>query len=109
MIMADIFLSIFNMSVSACWIVLAVLLFRIVLKKAPKWFNCVLWGIAGLRLVMPFSLESIFSLVPNAEFVPQEMIYSNSSVEVSGAEVFDYVGNNPVWYDCRYKRRQSDV
>lgn len=97
--MADIFLKIFNMSVSACWIVLAILLFRIVLKKAPKWLNCVLWGIAGLRLVMPFSLESIFSLVPSAELVPDEIIHSNSSVDVSGAEIFSYVGNNPVWYD----------
>lgn len=97
--MADIFLKIFNMSVSACWIVLAILLLRVVLKKAPKWLNCVLWGIAGLRLVMPFSFESIFSLVPTAEFVSDEMIHSNSSVDVSGAEVFSYVGNNPVWYD----------
>lgn len=97
--MADIFLKIFNMSVSACWIVLAILLFRIVLKKAPKWLNCVLWGIAGLRLVMPFSLESVFSLVPSAELVPDEIIHSNSSVDVSGAEIFSYVGNNPVWYD----------
>lgn len=97
--MADIFLKIFNMSVSACWIVLAILLLRVVLKKAPKWLNCVLWGIAGLRLVMPFSFESIFSLVPTAEFVSDEMIHSNSSVDVSGAEIFSYVGNNPVWYD----------
>ena len=57
--MADIFLKIFNMSVSACWIVLAVILFRAVLKKAPKWVNCVLWGIAGLRLGLPFSFESL--------------------------------------------------
>ena len=97
--MADIFLKIFNMSVSACWIVLAVILFRAVLKKAPKWVNCVLWGIAGLRLVLPFSFESILSLIPSAEFVPQELIHSNSSVDVSGTEIFNYVGNNPVSYD----------
>ncbi len=97
--MADIFLKIFNMSISACWIILAVTLLRTVLKKAPKWINCVLWASAGLRLIMPFSFESIFSLLPSAEFVPQEMIHSHSSVDVSGAEILNYVGNNPVWYD----------
>ncbi len=97
--MAGIFLKIVNMSISACWIVLAILLFRFVLKKAPKWINCVLWGIAGLRLIMPFSFESILSLIPSAEFVPQELIHSNSSVNVSGTEIFNYIGNNPVSYD----------
>ncbi len=67
--MADIFLKIVNMSISAGWIILAVLLLRLVLKKAPRWIYCVLWGIAGLRLVMPFSFESIFSLVPSAEAI----------------------------------------
>ena len=97
--MADIFLKIVNMSISACWIVLAIVLLRIILKKAPKWVNCVLWGIAGLRLVMPFSFESVFSLIPSAEFVSQEMLHSHSSVDVRGAEILNYVGNNPVWYE----------
>ncbi len=97
--MADIFLKIVNMSISACWIVLAIILFRFILKKAPKWINCILWGFAGLRLVMPFSFESLFSLMPSAEFVPPQMIHSHSTVEVSGAEILNYVGNNPVWYD----------
>ena len=97
--MADIFLKIVNMSISACWIVLAIILFRFILKKAPKWINCILWGFVGLRLVMPFSFESLFSLMPSAEFVPSQMIHSHSTVEVSGAEILNYVGNNPVWYD----------
>lgn len=67
--MAGIFLKIVNMSISACWIILAIILLRIVLKKAPKWINCILWGIAGLRLVMPFSFESVFSLIPSAETI----------------------------------------
>ena len=94
--MADIFLKIVNMSISACWIVLAILLLRIILKKAPKWINCVLWGIVGLRLVMPFSFESMFSLIPSAEFIPQELVHSHSSVDVKGTEILNYVGNNPV-------------
>ena len=79
--MAELFLSIVNMSISACWLVLAVLLLRLVLKKAPKWIICLLWGFAGLRLVMPFSLESIFSLIPSAETVsPEIMTDTNPSV-----------------------------
>ena len=72
--MDAIFLKIVNMSISACWIVLAIILLRVVLKKAPKWINCVLWGIAGLRLVMPFSFESIFSLIPSTQTLPQEVL-----------------------------------
>ncbi|MBQ2964386.1 MAG: M56 family metallopeptidase [Clostridia bacterium] len=76
--MAELFLSIVNMSISACWLVLAVLLLRLVLKKAPKWIICLLWGFAGLRLVMPFLLESIFSLIPSAETVSPEIMTATS-------------------------------
>ncbi len=69
--MAGIFLKILNMSISASWIVLVVLILRFVLKRAPKWINCMLWGIVGLRLIMPFSLESAFSLIPSTETISQ--------------------------------------
>ncbi len=96
--MADIFLKIVNMSISACWIVLAILLLRLVFKKAPKWINCVLWGIAGLRLIMPFSFESIFSLIPSAETItkvsdsPRPQI--NSGVSVIDNQVNGYLQGN---------------
>ena len=86
--MADIFLKIVNMSISACWIVLAILLLRIILKKAPKWINCVLWGIAGLRLVMPFSFESIFSLIPSAETITKVPDSPRPHIEL-GVSVID--------------------
>lgn len=69
MTMAQLFLQIFNMSISASYIVLAVLLLRPLLKKAPKWITVVLWGVVAVRLVCPFSLESVFSLIPSAETV----------------------------------------
>ena len=72
--MADLFLKIVNMSISASWIVLAILLLRIALKKAPKWINCILWGIVGLRLVMPLSLESVFSLIPSPQTISPEIM-----------------------------------
>lgn len=67
--MSEIFLKIVNMSISAGYIVLAVLLLRLLLKKAPKWITVVLWGIVAVRLVCPFSLESALSLIPSKETV----------------------------------------
>ena len=67
--MSDLFLKIINMSISASWLVLAVLLLRFVLKKAPKWVNVLLWGIVAVRLAFPFSIESALSLIPSAETI----------------------------------------
>ena len=58
------------MSISASWIVLAVLVLRLLLKKAPKWVNVLLWGIVAIRLICPFSFESALSLIPSAETIP---------------------------------------
>jgi len=68
--MNELFLKIINMSISASWLVLAVLLLRLLFKKAPKWVNVLLWGIVAVRLVCPFSFESALSLIPSAETIP---------------------------------------
>lgn len=68
--MNEFFLKIINMSISASWLVLAVLILRFVLKKAPKWINVLLWGIVAIRLICPFSFESTLSLIPSAETIP---------------------------------------
>ena len=65
--MVDAFVKILNMSITASWLILAVVLFRFILKKAPKWIAVLLWGIVALRLVVPFSFESALSLIPSAE------------------------------------------
>ena len=63
--MSLLFTQIFNMSVSASYIVLAVLLLRLALKKAPKWLSLLLWVVVGIRLVCPFTFESVWSLIPS--------------------------------------------
>lgn len=68
--MEAVFLKLFNMSITASWIVLTVIVVRLLLRKAPKWIIVLMWGLAGIRLVCPFSFESIFSLIPSAETVP---------------------------------------
>jgi beta-lactamase regulating signal transducer with metallopeptidase domain len=63
--MSLLFTQIFNMSVSASYIVLAVLLLRLALKKAPKWLSLLLWAVVGIRLICPFTFESVWSLIPS--------------------------------------------
>ena len=74
--MEAVFLKILNMSITASWLVLAVVACRFLLKKAPKAFTVILWGLVGIRLVLPFSFESVLSLVPSAETVPSDIVYS---------------------------------
>lgn len=62
--MSELFLKLLNMSITAGWLVIAVVVLRLVLKKAPKWVNCVLWALVAVRLICPFSFESDISLVP---------------------------------------------
>lgn len=82
--MTEVFLKIVNMSISAGWAVLAVLLLRFLLKKAPKWIRVLLWGVVGLRLVSPFTIESAFSLIPSAETIDTK-IAADSAAAISGA------------------------
>ena len=79
--MKEAFLQIVNMSISASWLVIAVLLLRLVLKKAPKWANVLLWGFVAVRLICPVSFESALSLIPSAEPIPEQVI-TNLVVEV---------------------------
>lgn len=67
-----IFIQLFNMSVSAGWLILAVIVLRLFMRKAPRWICCVLWAMVAVRLVCPVSLESVFSLVPSAETISVE-------------------------------------
>ena len=80
--MSSFFLEIVNMSISASWIVLAVLFLRFLLKKAPKWITVLLWGIVAVRLICPISIESAMSLMPSAETINTDiMVEGNSMVE----------------------------
>ena len=91
--MTDIFLKILSMSYSAGWLILAVLLLRLALKKAPKWVNVLLWGIAAVRLLLPFSLESVFSMVPSGDLVTPEIMLDPSPTIQSGIPVINDVIN----------------
>lgn len=61
------FVKLLNLSITAGWLILVVLVVRVLFRRMPKWVNCLMWGAVALRLVLPFSLESVFSLQPSAE------------------------------------------
>ncbi len=67
--MQGFFLKLLNMSISAGWLILAVVLIRLALKKAPKWFHCMLWVLVAVRLICPVFIESRFSLLPDTRVV----------------------------------------
>ena len=90
--MTEFFLNIVNMSISASWLVFAVLLLRLLLKKAPKWINVLLWGVVAVRLICPFSFESVLSLIPSPQTINPE-IALNSPVIDSGVTIIDNVIN----------------
>lgn len=64
--MSKIFLEILNNSIIASYLIIVVIMIRFMLKKMPKWNLCLLWAMVAIRLVMPFEIESVFSLLPNS-------------------------------------------
>lgn len=91
--MEVVFLKILNMSITASWIVLAVIAARFLLGKAPKWITVLLWGMVGIRLACPFAPESVFSLIPSAETVPGNLLYTDAPTIHSGVTVFNSMVN----------------
>ena len=91
--MNDIFLKLVNLSISASWLILAVLVLRVVLKKAPKWVMPLLWGVVALRLVCLFSIESALSLIPSAETIPSEIVTETREPVLYEQATLDIVTN----------------
>ena len=92
--MAAVFLKLLNLSISASWLVLAVLVLRLISKRSPKWMNVLLWGIVALRLMLPFSIESALSLIPSAETVsPAAVQFDPAPTITSGVSVIDNAVN----------------
>ena len=96
--MIAVFLKILNMSISASWLALVVLVVRFLLKKAPKWLTVLLWGMVAVRLICPFSFESALSLTPSSETLPRDIVLGpdfdiNSGIEPIDRRVNDYLGD----------------
>jgi beta-lactamase regulating signal transducer with metallopeptidase domain len=90
--MSELFLSVLNMSLTASYVILFVIVIRLLLKKAPKFISYALWGVVAFRLIIPFSFESMFSLMPrntNVVSIPHNIIYQQGPQINSGIEVVD--------------------
>jgi len=87
------FLNLANMSISASWLVLAILVLRLVLNKAPKWVNVLLWGIVAVRLVCPFTIESALSLIPSTQTIPMNIEMAAKPAIDSGVEAVNSMVN----------------
>ena len=95
--MKGLFLQILNMSASAIWLILAVLLIRFAMQKlnAPKNLRYILWAFVAIRLICPFSIESAMSLLPRQELLPVEFQVSkedqvDSLIEFKEEEKIEY-------------------
>ena len=82
--MTELFLEIVNRSISASFLVLAILAARFLLRKGAKWGNVLLWGLVAVRLLSPVSLQSVLSLIPSAQTVRPEIMLSPSPAIDSG-------------------------
>lgn len=92
--MSAIFLKVLNMSINASWLILVVIVARFLFKKAPKWINCLLWGLVAIRLICPFSMESALSLLPSSEAVPESIIMEQKPQIDSGVTIIDNAVNS---------------
>lgn len=82
--MAEIFQKALNMSIAAGWLILAVIALRLLLRRAPKRFRLLLWAVVGLRLALPWSIESALSLIPSAQTLPEDIMLERAPVLDTG-------------------------
>lgn len=74
--MEELFLKAVNQGITASYLVLALVLLRPLLKKVPRWLMAALWTLVALRLVLPWSIESVLSLIPSTESFPETFAYA---------------------------------
>lgn len=107
-ILFDVFFWVLNASISASFFVFAVILVRLIFKKAPKAIFVVLWGLVALRLICPVNIESVFSLIPSAETIPTEQFYYDQYDALNDSYDLDII-DNPNYSDDVQYRLPGDV
>ena len=90
--MSEAFIRIVNMSITASWLVLAVIAVRFLFKKTPKWILCLLWALVAVRLICPVSIESSLSLIPSTRPLGQEIIFVAETEKPANGEILDAEG-----------------
>ncbi len=91
--MTELFLTVLNRGISAGWLVLALLVLRLVVRRAPRWMFPLFWGLVALRLLLPFSIESALSLLPSAEAVSPSIVTDSVPAIQSGVPLVNSAVN----------------
>lgn len=91
--MSEFFLKLVNQSISASWLIAAILVLRLLLKRAPRWTQMLLWAIAAVRLLLPFSIESTLSLLPSAETISPSILLALTPTVHTGIPAVNSVVN----------------
>lgn len=94
--MTALFLAVLNRGLTAGVLILALLVVRLVFRRAPKWLLCALWALVAVRLLSPVSIQSALSLLPSAEPVQQEILYAQTPAINTGVAAIDAVVNPPL-------------
>ena len=89
----ELFLELLNMSITAGYVAIVVIFLRLLLRKAPRWISCALWALVGLRLILPFSFESVISLIPSSRTITPDILYSAEPAINSGVPTVNSVAN----------------
>ncbi len=97
--MSDVFVFLLNKAITAGWVIIAVLVLRLLLHRAPRRITCLMWGVVGLRLLLPVSLQSVCSLIPSASPVPPNIALSQTPAVHTGIESFN-MAVNPMLYEA---------
>lgn len=93
--MDQLFVHILNMSITGSYVIVVIIVARLFLKKVPKIFSYVLWSVVLFRLLCPFSIESIFSLIPSeAQSTSLNKIYSQAPQIPNVINGSDQAANN---------------
>ena len=89
-----IFFDVVNMSITGSFAILIIILVRLLLRKAPKVFSYTLWFVAFFRLLVPFSFESVLSILPfNTMPLSTDMLYIETPCVETGIKAIDNVIN----------------
>ncbi len=91
--MEGVFLKVLNMAVNASWLILAVVVLRLLLRRSPRWIFCLMWALVAFRLICPLTLKGALSLIPSAEPIPQDIAMMGTPSIDSGIQAVDHVVN----------------
>lgn len=95
--MSKIFIEVLNLSFTASFIAVAVMLIRLALKKLPKVYSYALWAVVFIRLIYPLTIKVPVGFNPAPQqAIPQNIVYSENPSIYSGITNIDTAINSTI-------------